>query len=203
MTRLRLIIYGIVLLVLIGMGLYIKSLHSKIADLDSYKSLYETANKENKIFKSKDSTWRNRTEVATVTKSELDHVKELQNLHKEFEGIKRSLKNLENYQEVSSSTTIYKTVKLKDTTIYTKNNVAVEGKVFEYKDKWESISGTIVSDSIQWNIAHKDSLKVVQYWDRSWFLGKKKYFTEIKSGNPNTIVDYQRSIKATRKKGLF
>ena len=203
MTRLRLIIYGIILLLFIGMGVYIKILHGKVADLDSYKSLYETANKENKVFRHKDSTWRNRTEVATVTKSELQHVKELQELHREFDGIKKSLRNLENFTQTSQITTIHKTVKLKDTTIVSVDSVRIHATTFKYVDKWESISGVIVSDSIQWNISHKDSLKVVQYWDRKWFLGKKKYFTEIKSENPNTIVDYQRSIRAERKRGLF
>jgi len=202
-NRLQLIIYAIILFLFIGMGIYIRFLVGENDKLNSYKSLYQTANHENKIFRAKDSTWRNRTEVAVVTKSELTNVKELQDLHKEFEGIKRSLKNLENFNQISEVTTINKTVKLKDTTIYTIDNQVIKASTFSYKNNWESISGVIVSDSIQWNITHKDSLTIVQYWDRSWFLGKKKYFTEVKSGNPNSIIDYQRSIKSERKRGIF
>lgn len=203
MTRLRLIIYGIVAIIFIIMATKLYFMGNKIDDLSSYKSLYETAYRENKVFQHKDSTWHNRTEVATVIKSELQHVKELQELHREFDGIKKSLQNLENFTQTSQITTIHKTVKLKDTTIVSVDSIRIHATTFKYVDKWESISGIIISDSIQWDIAHKDSLKIVQYWDRKWFLGKKKYLTEIRSENPNTIVDYQRSIRAERKRGLF
>ena len=178
-------------------------LNRKLNNANSYKTLYESSNKEAITWKDESGKWRSKAEAVEVTNSELKNVKELEYLSEEFEGIKNSLKNLENYNKIGSITTIDKTIKLKDTTIYTIDNQVIKASTFQYNDKWDNISGIIVSDSIQWKVFHKDSLEVVQYWDRTWFLGKKKYFTEIKSANPNTKIDYQKSIKSKRKKGLF
>ena len=179
------------MLLILSMGIYIKILQGKVTNSQSYKSLYEANYKENQIYKAKDSTWHNKTQDIQVTSSQLDQVKELQNLHAEFSGIKKSLANLENYTKTSEVTTIHKTVYItKDST-------------FSYESKYDTIKGTIKDGRVNLTDIHRDSLIVVQYWDRTWFLGKKKYITEIKSSNPNTIVDYQRSIKTERKRGLF
>ncbi len=183
------------------LGMFI--LNNELNKANSYKTLYESSNKEAIIWKDESGKWRSKAEAIEVTNSELKNVKELEYLSEEFEGIKKSLKNLENYNKIGSTTTIDKTIKLKDTIIYTIDNQIIKASTFQYNDKWDNISGIIVSDSIQWKVFHKDSLEVVQYWDRTWFLGKKKYFTEIKSANPNTKIDYQKSIKSKRKKGLF
>ncbi len=190
MTRLRLIIYALVLLLIIGMGIYIHLLHTKIDNVNSYKSLYEVEHSQNLIFKAKDSTWHNRTEVAVVSKSELKYVQELQNLHKEFEGVKKNLKNLESYTQLSQVTTINKTIHIKDS-------------VFTYTTKFDTIRGRISNDSVSLISKHYDKLKVVQYWERKWFLGKKTWDVEIKSDNPNTIITYQKSIMSKKKKNLL
>jgi len=202
-NRLNLIIIGVMAIILAGLSIEVFTLRRQNANLKSYESLYNVSNQENKIFRFKDSTWHNVSQVAVVSKSELTNVKELQNLHNEFDGIKRSLKNLENYTKLSEVTTIHKTVRLKDTVIYLPDSSKQTVKTFTYKDKFETIKEIISSDTVIMDIQHRDSLEVVQYWDRKWFLGKKKYYTEIKSANPNTVVDYQRSIKTERKRGLF
>ena len=199
----NLIMIGIVVLVLLFLGFYIGYLQNKLENANSYKGMYESVYKEAEVWKDESGKWRSKAENVEVTASELANVKELQNLHKEFDGIKKSLKNLENFTGVGTNTTIDKTIKLKDTTIYTVNGKPIKASTFKYKNKWDSIDGIIVADSIQWKINHRDSLEIVQFWDRSWFLGKKKYSTEIKSANPDTKIDYQKAIKTKRKKGLF
>jgi hypothetical protein len=187
------------------MGYYITVLNKKIASLDSYKSLYETANKENKQWKDKSGLWHNKTETAVVTKDNLENIKELQDIASEINGLKKNLKNLESYINVNSSTTIESTIKIKDTTIYNiKDSSVTKLKHFTYKDKWQRDSVAIIGDSARFFHESNDSLAIVGFWERKWFLGKKTYFTEIKSYNPNTKINYQRSIKVNkRKKGLF
>ncbi len=204
LNRLNAIIIGVLLLLLVGLSIFCVRLSRKVDSLTSYKPLYEASVTENKVWKGKDSLWVNNTKTIEVTKDNLGDIKELQNLPKEFEGLKKSIKNLENYMSVNSSTTITKTIKVKDTIIYNaKDSSKTFVKHFAYKDKWQRDSVAIVGDSARFFHSNRDSLAVVGYWDRTWFLGKKSYFTEIKSYNPNTKIDYQRSIKVKRKKSLL
>jgi hypothetical protein len=204
-NRLNIIIIGVLLLVLVGLSIFCYTLSRKVDSLSSYKSLYEASVTENKVWKGEDGLWKNNTKTIEVTKDNLGDVKELENLHKEFSGLKKSIKNLENYMSVNSSTTITQTIKIKDTIIYNaKDSSRIFLKHFTYKDKWQSDSVAIIGDSARFFHNSRDSLAVVGYWDRKWFLGKKSYFTEIKSYNPNTKIDYQRSIKVkSKKKFLF
>lgn len=202
-NRLNLIIYIVLAIVILGMGFMISRLNSKVESLSSYENLYQIEHQQAQKFKDDAGHWRSRAQVAEVTADNLGDISELKNLSKEFKELKKSLKNLENFSQVSTTTDIHRTVKLKDTTIITVDNIYMAGKGFEYKDQYESISGSIVGDSISWSIQHKDSLQIVQYWDRKWFLGKKKYYSEIKSLNPNTQISYQKNIKTKRKRGLF
>ena len=190
------------IIVIIFLLLLFKHLTKLYNDRDDYKSMYESSLKENKVWKDETNHWRNRSENIEITKENLDQLKDLQNLSKEFEGVKKNLKNLENYIEVSSTTNIHKTVKIKDTTIYI-NNIAHKEQYFDYKDKYDTITCIIDSGKATFDIKSSTSLEEVQYWDRKWFLGKKKYFTEIKSLNPNTKIIRQKDIKVKRKKGLF
>lgn len=201
-NRLNVIILAILLAVGIYMLSYILFLKSKVDSLESYRSMYELASKENEIFKDEAGKWRNRAENAEVTLDNLKDLKELKRLSSEFEGVKKSLKNLENYISVSSTTNIEQTIKLKDSIVY-KDSVAYNLPSFTYNDQWTIVSGVIDSGDVKLKVSNKDSLEVVQYWDRKWFLGKKKYFTEIKSHNPNTKIDYQKNIKVKRRRGLF
>lgn len=203
MTRLRLLIYICITVLFIGLLSYVNFLRSKVDNLESYKSMYEVEHRENKIFRAKDSLWHNNSEVATITKQTAKYVKDLEDLHKRFDGVNKRLNNLEIYSTLSTETTIHKTVKVKDTIIYNTDSVALYGKTGKYEDEWEKATGTLIGDSLILDIKHIDKLETVMYWDRTWFLGKKKWYNEIVSKNPNTIIKSQKIIKTERKRGLF
>jgi hypothetical protein len=204
-NRLNLIIFGVLAILIAFLIADVIILQRKVSSLKSYESLYNAQVTGNKVWKAKDGLWSNNTSTIEITKDNLENVQELKDLSSQFEGLKKSLKNLENYMSVNSSTTIERTIKVKDTIIYNKKDSSKTlVRHFSYKDKWQKDSVAIIGDSAQFFHTNKDSLSIVGYWDRSWFLGKKKYFTEIKSYNPNTKIDYQRSIKVSkRKRGLF
>ena len=203
-NRLNAIIIGVLLFaILLCMG-YVMYLHKQIESMSTYKSLYAASVAENKVWQDKVGLWRNRAETAEITKDNLDKIKDLATLASEFDGLKKNLKNLENYINVSTTTTIHKTIKLRDTTIYsTIDSIPVDGRYFAYKDKWESDSVGIKGDSATFIHSTKDSLEIVVYYKRSWVLGKKKYETEIKSLNPSTKVTYQKSLKVKRRRSLL
>lgn len=201
--KIELVVVLIFMLILSICCFVIWHLWNKNNDLNSYKSLYETSNTENKIWKSKDSSWHNVAVVTEVSKSELGNIKELQNIRNEFEGIKKSLNNIESYSKISEITTIHKNIKLRDTMVYNVDNIKIDASAFLYQDKFDTIKGIIKNNRIIFDIKHRDSLAILQLWDRKWFLGKKTKMLDIKSVNPNTIVDYQKKIEVKRQKGLF
>jgi spore coat polysaccharide biosynthesis protein SpsF (cytidylyltransferase family) len=202
LNRLNLIVLIALIAIIIFLTSYLLFMQSKIDSLSSYKSMYELTLKENKVFQDEAGKWRNRAENAEVTVDNLKDLKELKNLSSEFKELKKNLKNLENYISINSQTTIEQTIKLKDSIVY-KDSVAYNLPSFNFKNEWTTIRGVIDNGDVRLSIQNKDSLEVVQYWDRKWFLGKKKYLTEIKSNNPNTKISYQKNIKVKRKRGLF
>ncbi len=192
-----------IIVLLISMLFFLTSIvylfiyHKKNKD---YKSLYETTYSENKVWRFKDSTWHNRSDVVEISKSDLRNIKELSNLPGQIEGLKNNLRNLEFYSKSSQFTTIHKTIKLKDSVIYDIDSIPIYVKDFEYQDKYDSITGLISKDNIKLDIYHKDVIENVLYFTRRWFLGRKKYSQEMISENPNTVIVYQKSIKAKRRR---
>lgn len=65
---------------------------------------------------------------------------------------------------------------------------------YYYKDKYlqlayrPSKSGD-TTDNGEFDFKYNDSLNVVQYWKKSWFLGAKKSFIDIYSNDPRTTVN--------------
>lgn len=177
------------LIVVLGLvGLYITILHKRLSDKEQYESLYKVSESKIKIFQASDSTWHTVTNTITATDPKV--MAQLSGISGSFEGLKKSLRNLENYTAINAVTTIHKTVYIKDS-------------AFASATKYDSISGFIHDDSVTIIDKHQIDLEIVEYWDKSWFLGKKKYKTEIKSLDPNTKVIYSQAIRKERKRGLF
>lgn len=204
LNRLNLIILGVLLLIITALFFYVKHLQGVIESKSSFENLYTIEHQKALKFQDDAGHWRSRAQIAEVTQDNLLDIAELKGLATEFKELKRNLKNLDSYSQINTTTDIHRTIKLKDTIILNQKSVVVQGKTFNYSDKFDTIKGVVVNDSVQWQIKHKDSLEVVSYWKRKWFLGKKTYECEIKSTNPNTQISYQKNLKVKRKKkGLF
>ncbi len=202
-NRLNLIIIGLLLLLLVGAFLHIRSLKATIDSKSSFENLYNIEHQKALKFQDDAGHWRSRAQVAEVTKDNFTDIAELKNLSAEFKELKKNLKNLESYSQVNTITNIRQTVRLKDTLIYNHDSVLVTGKNFLYEAKYDTIKGVVREDSIEWEVRSHVPLEIVTYWDRTWFLGKKKYFCEVKSDNTNANISYQKSIITKRKKGLL
>ncbi len=141
--------------------------------------------------------------VIEVPKGNLTDVKQLEDLTDEVKGLRKNLTNLENYITISSQTIIHKTTYLRDTVYFTSDSVLHHTKTFSQEDKFDTLRVVIKGDSAEWYRSHTDSLASALYWDRKWFLGRKKYKNEIINFNPMSKIIYQSVVKAARKRGLF
>lgn len=188
MNKIILIILAVLVILVLAMGVYIGIQHGKIQMTGQYKALYESVFTAPESWQAKDSSWHSRIETVVISDPKV--VAEIAGLTDQVEGLKKNMKNFVSYNKIGTETIIYKTVLIKDS-------------VFTYATQYDTIRGTIRGDSVQLNGKIHVVLTEVQYWDRSWFLGKKKYKTEIISHNPDTKVIINKSIKAERKRGLF
>lgn len=179
----------VVLIILLALsGLFISIQTGRLQVSGQYKALYESVFKTPEVWQAKDSTWHSKAETVVVSDPKI--VQELSGLTEEIEGLKKNMKNFVSYNKIGTETTINKTLLIRDS-------------VFTYTKKYDTITGRIRGDSIDLQGVTHVVLKEVKYWDRKWFLGKKKEWTEIISEDSSTKVIVNRSIKAERKRGLF
>ncbi len=190
LNRLHLILYGILLFIILGLFVAFKILSDKLSHAQGFKDLYESEQKVSRQWKDQANHWHSKSESVQISADDMQHIKELSGLPAEVAGLKTSLKNLTSYNKVNTETTIHRTIYLKDSS-------------FVLANKYDTITEVTKGDSAELTIKVGVPLEIVQYWDRSWFLGKKHYQNEVISDNPDTKVTFNKSIIAKRKRGLF
>lgn len=61
---------------------------------------------------------------------------------------------------------------------------------------------TFIKRNDSTTIILNDTLQIVDYWKRSWFLGEKRYYVDVKNVNPyvnlKSLVGYKIKMKPTR-----
>lgn len=128
-----------------------------------------------------------------------------------FPDVEQSLKNMDikirNLERFSSfnarseydlKTQIVDTVwirQIKENAIY--DTIPVQ--YTEYQDKWIHFRQAIVADSAYTRINVKDSVSIVQSWERPrkfWFIryGRKKYYQTIKNYNPYSTITHSLNL---------
>ena len=181
---------------------------------DQEISLRQLKEREAVAWKDEEGKWRSKAESLelsnkTIRRLEKQGDKQFKELKKDFQSLKGDLKNLKSYtKSATQSTTDIKTY-LHDTTItyYTseKDTIVIESKAFSFDDSYTGFTGVITNDTMFGVFTVLDTLKQVVYWDRNWFLGHKRYFSEIKNANPNNKITYNEHISVARrpKRRLF
>jgi hypothetical protein len=100
---------------------------------------------------------------------------------KEVDSLVKSLgikeKQLRSFAVVGTQNT--GTIKAKIDSVPGKNY-----RTFSYTDQWMNMHG-MISDSLSLKYQYRDSLILSNYWKRKWFLGKKRYFQDGYSLNPD------------------
>lgn len=189
MRRLPFIIIAGLLLLCLAMGIHLSILNGKLKLTGQYKGLYESVFTPPTTWQAKDSSWH--SNVSSVTITDPTVVMELKGLREQVSGLKESMRNFEGYHKIATETTIRKTIELRDSS-------------FSYTTIYDTIRGTLHGDSVRLSAKITVPLEVVDYWSRSWFLGRKKHNTEIISQNPDARIVVNRSmVKERRRRKLL
>jgi hypothetical protein len=155
-----------------------------------------------KTYKNKNDQLVVQTEILELqanTVKDLAKRQELQWL-KEFEGLKKNLKNLESGYKLQALATDSVKAKLETLQLfsidYKGDTIIYKGMQFVYTDEFTTLTAKqLTSDSINVKYSVKVPLSGVVYWHRKWFLGKKTYKAEVTSSNPNVEISEVLTLK--------
>lgn len=203
-NRLHLILYGILLLIILGLFAAFKILSDKLSSAEGFKDLYESEQKVSKQWKDNANHWHSKAESVQISADDMQHIKELAGLPAEVSGLKQSMKNLQSYNQVAIESNTHRQIVLKDTILNITGGGVTHVQVFDdTTNKFEEYKGSVVNGKLDIDRIGKDTLEIVQYWDRKCFICKKHYENEVLSKDTTTKIPFNRSIIAKRKKGLF
>lgn len=153
---------------------------------------------------------RTRDSLQTVKTERL--LLETSEIKRYFPEITRNIRNLdmkmrqlERYSAVGTSTNYHLSSRLRDT-VYVRESVVreqldtVKLQYIHYKDKWLDFQQAIVADSAYTAIQTRDSISIVQSWERPhkfWFLrwGRKRHTQTVSNVNPHAKITYSIFIE--------
>lgn len=196
MNQQRLIFLGGLIAVFAIIVLCVAKFQGMQTEVDSYRSLAESSQKEVKYWKDKDGLSHARAQSAeATTKAILEFQKnEIKDLQKQIGGLNKNLSNLNNYitTGVKTSDTIF--VTLRDT-ISVGN---IRKRLFTYTDEWSRIDGEIDSIGLRLSYEVRDSLTFVSYYKKQGLFKPKKLFIEGISYNPHTRITGLKNIQVAQ-----
>lgn len=202
---------GLIMLLVVGVYAIFatKSCRSKV--IENNILVEAIKDKEAKIFYYKDQSGKEhaRANQVTASKKQIEYLfrGKLDSISKELD-IKS--KQITDYIQISNSTggnfsskidTFYKTsyipVKGKDSIVKTIDYLGTK-----YNDTWLDFKAKIKNGTFDAEYTIKDSLDIVSYWKRTGFLGlgRKDYFIDISSKNPNTKIQNAKNFKISTQK---
>ncbi len=134
---------------------------------------------------------------------------DISEIKSDFPGIVKSvndlnvkMRQLERYSAVSSTASYQIASRLHDTTQVRQTIIkerivrdTVKMQYIRYRDRWIDFQQAIVADSAYTAIQTRDSIAIVQSWERAhqfWFLkwGRKRHIQAVTNANPHAKIIY-------------
>jgi hypothetical protein len=203
-SRKNTVLILVIVLILAYLGTwYTQKMHSQI---ESMESLADAEHREATIWRNKDSTSQAEIKNAYATADAIgaSRSEDLEMAEKKISGLRRDLKNLQTIVSTSVSTSGSVTVKLEPIFFSSTGQPEISSRAFAYSDRWVSLRGNFLRDSVQIDYLVKDDLSVVQYWKRQpGLIGvfkPRELYTDVISNNPNSSITKLSSTSVRPKK---
>ena len=202
-SRLSMYLFGAMITLLVILMLQYNNLKKKNSAIRDFKSMVNYETTESKAWQDDAGAWRHRSEVVRLENqsSMYNAIKtdsKINELVKSVDGIKNNMRNLKSVTVTGTHTIIEKHIPIHDT-IFIKGVDTTLGKKFYYQDKYTTIKGVIVQDTLYPKIENRDTIFSAVYWKRKWFLGRKRYTQDLRSSNPDTKIEYSKNISIVKK----
>lgn len=171
----------------------------------SFYQKYQDMKSENKAYKSRlerkvkdqsftDSKGRSHYKTVPTIANSLEVRKEIRKdsnvklIQESVPAIKKNLNNLINGNVMTTVTTINNELELRDSIIQLNDSIKVLCQKFSNITPWVEQHGEIVDGKLKQQLRIYDTIVVVAYWHRKWFLGKKSIEGEAVSMNPDCKI---------------
>jgi hypothetical protein len=210
MLSLRLKIEAGLVLLLIITGVLLYTFYNKYREEKAQKQgveqLFSKEQMKTQYYKNKSGEEVAKNQAVVLENNTIKQLVKDGNLSflKEFQGLKKSYKNLEYAFQVQSQSIDSLRIHPKDTTITyidkKGDTIKFVAKDWKKQDKWSKFDYKQVSpDSAVLKYEVDAPIDGVLYWKRKWFLGKKKYFSEMTSSNPHVHIPQILELKVGKK----
>jgi len=202
----------IFLLLILGLSIFLAHIYyikyqEQKEQKQNIELLFSNKVKELETYKNKQGQIVVKNEVPEINNKEVKNLVKQGNLQflKEFNNLKKNYRNLESAYQIQSKVIDSLNVDLSKTPeIYVNkkgDSVKFIAHNINYEDKWLELQlKQITPDSANLKYSVYVPLDGVLYWKRTWFLGKKHYFSEVTSSNPHIKINKLLNIKITGKK---
>ncbi len=194
-------IQNIVAIVLIGLTISTSFLGKRLFNLKKEKNRIEQAFKasgqELSYYKGENNKLVAKLEVMELKSSELKHI--FPEILSEIKALKVSPKQVNHYSEtVVHQEKEIQTI-LRDSIVLD----TIQMKSFNYHDMFYDVVGDIRDDSIRMNITSRDSIIQIVYRGKRrkpwlWILSPRQLEQVIQCKNPNSTIQYSKSIQITK-----
>ncbi|MBB3700553.1 hypothetical protein KMW28_20495 [Flammeovirga yaeyamensis] len=124
------------------------------------------------------------------------HQQDQFNWLRKYNALKTKFQNLESAYQVSfQANQKIENLIIKDTIIHIGVDTLETYKTIQYQDEYLALE-VLLDSSRNATVEYKVDvpIEVVAYWERKWFLGKKKWKCEVVNGNENVRVEEVLSI---------
>ena len=142
-----------------------------------------------------DSLQTARTERILLEASEIKRL--FPEISKSISQLDVKMKQLERYGSVASTANYDMASRLRDTVIIREKVIrdTLKMQYIRYRDKWIDFQQAIVADSAYTSVQTRDSIAIVQSWERPrklWFIkyGRKRHIQTVTNANPNAKITY-------------
>lgn len=118
---------------------------------------------------------------------------------REFQGMKKSLRNLEHAIRITGQVSSDHSLALEDSIVHFDQDSTFNFQRFNYADSLNSISGVVFPDTVMLKIRATVPLRAAVFWTRKWFLGKKRYHFDVTSTNPYVTITEAEAIQIKKR----
>lgn len=200
------IIASVAIFILFQTAAFIKIYDDNRRLSDNFMALSEGT----KYFRLNDSISAARSQMLLLDNAEIKKL--FPEIKKNIELLDLKLRQLERYSAVGSEAQYYLATKIYEDLQDLRENQDLSGqadlnatlffpvKYTVYKDKWIDFQQRIIADSAYTNIQTRDSIAIVQNWQRPhkfWFVkwGRKQHFQTVLNFNPYSTITYSIYVK--------
>lgn len=191
----KILIYALISVIAVAVGLSV-ALHDAVRDRDRYKANQASLLGDVEYYRTENA--RNAASVQKLTLTVDELRRNYGDLCRTADDLNVKLKRIQSTATTATRTEVKVVTVIKDSVVY-RDGQLDSMLVFNWRDPWVDVSGSIRRDSVDLGIHSTDTLVQIvhrvphKFWFIKW--GTKAIRQEVVSTNPHTKITYSEYIE--------